>query len=137
MTHLQFGVLQDIRYILNIPHRAQELLSAEQTPTLSLAFPVYENLISNWREAAKRLPAFAYAIEAGISKLEDYVATARSSEIHILAMFLNPCVKYSWIDKNWAVKEKTEAREVVKRYVSPFLLFLSFWIVTTHIKIYR
>lgn len=120
MSHLQFKVLQEIKSVLDIPHRAQELLSSEQTPTLSLALPVYEKLISSLRGATRRFPALAFAIEAAITKLEDYVSMARSSDIHILAMFLNPCIRYHWIDKNWTEEQRINARTVVKSYVSTF-----------------
>jgi len=32
------NILRDIYQVLKVPHAAQELLSAERTPTLSLAF---------------------------------------------------------------------------------------------------
>ncbi|KEP52153.1 putative AC transposase [Rhizoctonia solani 123E] len=118
MSDLEFKVLQDILACLNVPHQAQELLSAEQTPTLSLAFPVYDQLIYSWRQLGKRLGAFQYAIECGIARLQEYMAKSRTSPIHIVAMVLNPCLKYIWIDMHWTEEEKKYAREVVKRFVS-------------------
>jgi uncharacterized protein YfaT (DUF1175 family) len=118
MSDLEYQILQDILACLDVPHRAQELLSAEQTPTLSLAFPVYDQLIYSWRQVGRRLGPYAYAIECGIAKIEDYVARSRSSPIHIVAMVLNPCLKYTWIDARWTPNEKNFARETVKRFVS-------------------
>ena len=43
------NILRDIYQVLKVPHAAQELLSAERTPTLSLALPVYEILIDTWK----------------------------------------------------------------------------------------
>ncbi|CCO36123.1 Putative AC9 transposase [Rhizoctonia solani AG-1 IB] len=117
MSDLEYQILQDILACLDVPHRAQELLSAEQTPTLSLAFPVYDQLIYSWRQVGRRLGPYAYAIECGIAKIEDYVARSRSSPIHIVAMVLNPCLKYTWIDARWTPNEKNFARETVKRFM--------------------
>ncbi|KAB5589421.1 AC9 transposase [Ceratobasidium theobromae] len=97
-------VLQDIKCVLDIPHKAQELFAFEQTPCLSLA--------------TKQFPALAFAIEAAIEKIREYMLKARSSPIHILAMFLNPCVKYKFIDSNWSAEEQLHARNVVKRFTN-------------------
>ncbi|KAG8690341.1 hypothetical protein FRC11_012289 [Ceratobasidium sp. 423] len=117
MSDLEFKVLQDILTCLNVPHQVQELLSAEQTPTLSLAFPVYDRLIHSWRQVGTQLCAFGYAIECGIAKIQEYITKSRSSPIHIVAMVLNPCLKYTWIDSHWTEGEKRHAREVVKHFM--------------------
>ncbi|KAG9126261.1 hypothetical protein FRC07_004184 [Ceratobasidium sp. 392] len=58
----QYEVLQDLLAILSVLHSAQELLSAERTPTLLLALPVYEGLIQALRERQAKFPAFHYTI---------------------------------------------------------------------------
>ncbi|KAF8751055.1 hAT family C-terminal dimerization region [Rhizoctonia solani] len=121
MSDLEFKVLQDILTCLNVPHQAQELLSAEKTPTLSLAFPVYDQLIRSWRQVGAQLGAFEHAIECGIAKIQEYIAKSRSSPIHIVAMVLNPCIKYTWIDSHWTEEEKRLAREIVKGFMLKYL----------------
>lgn len=118
---MQFKVLQDILAVLDIPHKAQELLSAEKTPTLSLVFPVYGSLIHRLREAEEKYPALAFAIQAAIKKFEDYLRKSQSSPIHVIAMFLNPCVKYNWIDENLSEADQLNARAVVKRFIIMYL----------------
>ncbi|KAF8714530.1 hAT family C-terminal dimerization region, partial [Rhizoctonia solani] len=121
MLDLEFKVLQDILTCLNVPHQAQELLSAEKTPTLSLAFPVYNQLIRSWRQVGAQLGAFEHAIECGIAKIQEYIAKSRSSPIHIVAMVLNPCIKYTWINSHWTEEEKQLAREIVKGFMLKYL----------------
>ncbi|KAG2076651.1 hypothetical protein BDR04DRAFT_1204782 [Suillus decipiens] len=42
------NVLHDIHQIIEVPHAAQELLTSEHTPTLSMALPTYELLQTKW-----------------------------------------------------------------------------------------
>ncbi|KIO23189.1 hypothetical protein M407DRAFT_43807, partial [Tulasnella calospora MUT 4182] len=82
----EIAALRDIQQILEIPHSAQEALSAEKTPTLSLTLPLYEDVIGSLRLVQKTIPEMAYAIEAAIVKLNEYVLRARKSRIHALSM---------------------------------------------------
>lgn len=82
----EIAALKDIQQILEIPHSAQEALSAEKTPTLSLTLPLYEDVIGSLRLVQKTIPEMAYAIEAAIAKLNEYVLRARKSRIHALSM---------------------------------------------------
>lgn len=82
----EFDVLQDIHQVLEIPHVAQELLSAEKTPTLSMALPAYETLIELWKGQQKKIPELEYFIGIGIAKIEEYVARSRKSRAYALSM---------------------------------------------------
>jgi hypothetical protein len=108
---------------LNLAHRTQELLSSDKTPTLSLAIPLYHALIDQWKELQVKLPALSHAIGAGVKKIELYLAKTRSSTAHIVAMALNPAIRYEWIDQNWSPEEASNARTVVKQHVR-FLMCL-------------
>ncbi|KAM6490856.1 hypothetical protein JOM56_013650, partial [Amanita muscaria] len=72
-TPTEFQVLHDIRSILQIPHAAQELLSADKTPTLSQAIPAYEALVKAWLNLQQQLPELAHYIGVGIAKIQEYV----------------------------------------------------------------
>jgi hypothetical protein len=82
----QYEVLSNIHQILQIPHYCQELLSAEKTPTLSLALPTYELLINLWQKLALEIPELSHYIMLGVSKLLEYVSKGRRSRIYALAM---------------------------------------------------
>ncbi|KEP49154.1 HAT family dimerization protein [Rhizoctonia solani 123E] len=97
LTHKQYEVLQDICSILSILNQAQELLSAEKTPTLALALPVYEALIQALDECTIKFPELAHAILRGKLKLEGYVTKARDLPVYALAIVANPCLRFRWI----------------------------------------
>ncbi|QRV97807.1 hAT family dimerization protein [Ceratobasidium sp. AG-Ba] len=101
ISQRQFDVLQDLVLILEVLDSAQELLSAERTPTLALALPVYENLIQVLYDRAIEFPMLQYAIDCGIKKLDAYVATTRNTPAYAIAMAINPCIKFRWIDEHW------------------------------------
>ncbi|KDQ05812.1 hypothetical protein BOTBODRAFT_84963, partial [Botryobasidium botryosum FD-172 SS1] len=81
----ELRALNDIREFLSIPHTVQELLSAEKTPTLALAMPLYERLISMLKDLHNTLPLLSPAITASISKLEEYVLLSCKSRVYGLA----------------------------------------------------
>ncbi|KAF8601189.1 hypothetical protein BDV93DRAFT_446211, partial [Ceratobasidium sp. AG-I] len=109
LSHKQYEVLQDVSSVLSVATRAQQLLSAERTPTLALALPVYEKVMELWRDCCRIYPEQALAIEAAIHKIEEYVLKSRKSSIHALAMFVNLSLKFEWIDKHWSPSEASEA----------------------------
>ncbi|KAF5372361.1 hypothetical protein D9615_009320 [Tricholomella constricta] len=110
----QLNILRDIHQVLELPHAAQELLSAERTPTLSLSLPLYEILIEQWKLLQATIPELAQYIEVGIQKLEDYVGQARKTRIYAHAMVLNPSMKFEWMEKHWGNIETNTAREWIK-----------------------
>lgn len=107
-------MLYDIHQVLQVAHLAQELLSAERTPTLSMALPVFETLITKWQELSVTIPELKHFIDIGISKLEEYLAKTRKTRIYALSMstschnfvnsllettllVLNPGQKFNWL----------------------------------------
>ncbi|KAH7332793.1 hypothetical protein B0J17DRAFT_545571, partial [Rhizoctonia solani] len=97
LSHRQYESLQDIASVLSVAHSAQELLSAEKTPTLSLAFPVYESVIQAWVGLSSKIPELGIAIGAGIGKLREYVNRTKGARIHTLAVVINPGVKFDFM----------------------------------------
>ncbi|KAF8955646.1 hypothetical protein BDZ97DRAFT_1601166, partial [Flammula alnicola] len=86
LSPLQRGILQDIHQVLQVAHFAQELLSAERTPTLSMALPVFETLIFKWKALSSTIPELKHFIDLGISKLVEYVGKARKTRLYSLSM---------------------------------------------------
>ncbi|KAJ3002031.1 hypothetical protein NUW54_g6071 [Trametes sanguinea] len=104
-------VLQDIREFLAIPHAVQELLSAENTPTVSHVLPAYTELLEILRGAKSALPRISHGIQAAITALEEYMAYTRQTRVYALAMMVNPTIKFSWISKHWKPHAVETARE--------------------------
>lgn len=78
--------LINIHQILSIPHRAQELLSAEKTPTLSHVLPVFEALVQKFKELEDVFPELQHAIKEGTRKIEEYANKSRKNNVYALAM---------------------------------------------------
>ncbi|KDN33246.1 hypothetical protein RSAG8_13663, partial [Rhizoctonia solani AG-8 WAC10335] len=115
ISHQQYEVLQDIVSVLSVPHSAQELLSSEKTPTLSLAFPVYEGVITTWEQLAQKIPELGYAIGCGIGKLREYINRTRQARVHTLVMITNPALKFEWLTENWkSPSARHDAAETVR-----------------------
>ncbi len=86
LSEMELTVLRDIREFLSYAHQVQELVSAEQTPTLSIVIPLYEELLTKLRRLTKEIPKLRHAIEASINKLEEYLAYSRKAKIYNLAI---------------------------------------------------
>jgi hypothetical protein len=86
LDDMDLQVLSDIRKFLNVFHTAQQIVSAEKTPTLSIVILIYERLISMLTDLKKHIPNLVYAIDASIDKLREYMEKARSTKMYVLAM---------------------------------------------------
>ncbi|KAF8667727.1 Encoded by [Rhizoctonia solani] len=120
VLHRQYEVLQDILSVLGVAHNAQELLSAEKTPTLSLAFPVYELVIEAWELLRERIPELQCPITAGINKICECVGRTQEATIHTLAMVVNPSLKFEWINQHWSPFHREQAYKAVKAKMLAF-----------------
>ncbi|CUA77147.1 hypothetical protein RSOLAG22IIIB_12567 [Rhizoctonia solani] len=114
LSHTQYEVLQDIVAILEVAHSAQELLSAEKTSTLALAFPVYQMVINAWDKCNLSIPEFSHAMEYIIHKTGNYVSRDRDAPVHTLAMATNPAFKLHWICAHCTYKQAQEAELILK-----------------------
>ncbi|KAH7903910.1 ribonuclease H-like domain-containing protein, partial [Hygrophoropsis aurantiaca] len=125
MSAQELDVLRDIHQVLEVPHCAQELLSAERTPTLSMALPSYEDLICQWITLQSTLPELSHYIGVGLDKLKDYTNEARKTRVYALAMIINPGIKLDWIASHWTEDETSKARSWILdavRHQVPFLI---------------
>ncbi len=73
LTTVELNALYDIREFLGYAHSVQELVSAEQTPTLCIVISLYEQLIQKLEDAKYDLPKLAHALNAAIAKLQEYL----------------------------------------------------------------
>ncbi|KEP45315.1 putative transposase, partial [Rhizoctonia solani 123E] len=118
ITHAQYETVQDLLTVLSIGYNAQELLSAEKTPTLSLVFPLFESIIQNWKQLADTIPELRHAISCGIKKIYDYMGRANKVPAHTIAMFLNPMFKMDWFYSKWEHEDAERAVSIIKTEVS-------------------
>ncbi|KAH6902447.1 hypothetical protein BKA70DRAFT_1113066, partial [Coprinopsis sp. MPI-PUGE-AT-0042] len=102
----EIQVLGDLISVLAIPHGAQELLSSERTPTLSMALPTYKLILDGWKLQARLLPHMRPFINAGIKKLEEkYIPLTRKTRAYAIAMTVNPAIKLSWAQQTGGENE--------------------------------
>lgn len=78
--------LNQIRHFLQIPHAIQESISAEKTPTLTVALPAYEHLLTLLKGFKTLNPEIGDAVQASIEKLEEYFEKTRQTPIYAVAM---------------------------------------------------
>ncbi|KAG8778484.1 hypothetical protein FRC12_024961 [Ceratobasidium sp. 428] len=115
VSHKQYEVLQDLVTVFDIAHNAQELLSAEKTPTLALAFPVYECIVEAWEQLCVAIPELSHAITGGILKIREYINQIQQARVHTLAMAVNPSFRLEWIQEHWDTSRAGEAENTVKQ----------------------
>ncbi|KAG8794220.1 hypothetical protein FRC12_000167 [Ceratobasidium sp. 428] len=114
LSRKQAEVLEDICSVLSILHNAQELLSAERTPTVALALPVYETLLVTLSQIRATFPELGHAITRGIDKLKGYISKTHSIPLYALAMAVNPCFKLEWINHQWEEPAREQAYAAVR-----------------------
>lgn len=80
-------IIMSINYInknYQVPHAFQEILSAENTPTICSSIPAFESFIDVWRTLLEERPEWWEMIQPGLDKLEEY--EERLTDVHIIAM---------------------------------------------------
>ncbi|TEB22971.1 hypothetical protein FA13DRAFT_1640449 [Coprinellus micaceus] len=121
LTAEQLRRLDKIRNFLEIPHSIQEGVSADKTPTLPVALPAYEQLLTVLRVFKSAEPEIAHGVQAAIDKLNEYFQKTRSARVYEIAMIVNPTIKLEWLKKNWSESEVESAKETMITAVSRFL----------------
>lgn len=111
LDELQLKVLSEIREFLSYPHAVQELVSAEQTPTLPVVLPLYEHLISLFKHVKNKLPDISHGVDAAIKKLETYLQKTRRTRVYAAALVINPTIKLAWLQKHWSESEVNNVRQ--------------------------
>jgi hypothetical protein len=91
LSDAQYKVLADIRMFLEVAHHAQQILSAEKTPTLSLALPLYERLIVTFKKLETKRPKIAHAVRSARLCIERYLTQGRKTRAYSLAISENCC----------------------------------------------
>ena len=86
LDEAELRVLQDIRSFLAIPHRVQQLISSEQTPTAPVVLPVYEKLHEYLLAAQDTYPYIKHAIKEAAAAIEKYMCYTRRTRAYALAM---------------------------------------------------
>ncbi|KAF7372646.1 hypothetical protein MVEN_00127700 [Mycena venus] len=109
--------LELMELILQQPHIVQTVMSSENTPILSGAIPAFELFMASWRAMvadpdleAKEVKKF---IQPGLDIANKYYNRFGDTNAYIIAMFINPSIRFEWIKQNWPEAELVQARKLV------------------------
>ena len=67
-----------------VPHAFQEILSAENTPTICSSILAFESFIDVWHRLLEERPEWWEMIQPGLDKLEEY--EERLTDVHVIGM---------------------------------------------------
>ncbi|KAG5649092.1 hypothetical protein H0H81_006365 [Sphagnurus paluster] len=101
MTPAEWSRLEDIVFVLGLPHAVQITLNVEKTPTLSSVIPQFELFMMSLEELRKATPSLKEITDVGILWATKYYLRMDNSRAYAVAMFINPTTRFSWIEKHW------------------------------------
>ncbi|KAG8821310.1 hypothetical protein FRC17_009861 [Serendipita sp. 399] len=107
-------VLEEVKQFLGHFHDFQQLLSAEQTPTIQLVIPAFESLISNLHESRQKQLDFSHAYSIALLKLTEYKQKCLMNPVYTLAMAVFPPLKLCYFDRRWPLQEAKAARQLLR-----------------------
>ncbi|KAJ3505119.1 hypothetical protein NMY22_g17694 [Coprinellus aureogranulatus] len=99
---------------------AQHSFSSQTEPALSHALPALERLHKTWTALGSKSKYTRYhdALNAGVSKIATYYNKTTSVLAYNMAMVLDPALKTSYFQKNWAagieLSSRTQAEKVFR-----------------------
>ena len=75
-----------LQFYHQVPHRVQQIMSAESTPILSGAIPAFETFMTSWEKLAKDFPRLEPLIAPGLDWASMYYARMDRTRAYIIAM---------------------------------------------------
>ncbi|KAH9014937.1 hypothetical protein EDB84DRAFT_1277499, partial [Lactarius hengduanensis] len=114
----EWDVLQDVEYVLSKPHRVQQIMSKETTPVLSGAIPAFETFMTSWERLVENYPHLQFMVQPGLDLMYKYYTRMDRTKAYVLAMFLNPSIRMSWINKHWSAEYIKDAKNTILDTVS-------------------
>ncbi|KAG1869099.1 ribonuclease H-like domain-containing protein [Suillus tomentosus] len=113
----EWELLGLIKEVLAAAAEIQEAFSAKYYPTIWRILPLYEDFIVKWHSFAAdpNMAVLRPALEAGIESLKKYYNKTDNSPVHIVSMYLNPCVKDEYFKVVWSDEGQTQARIVMEQ----------------------
>ncbi|KAJ7495122.1 hypothetical protein FB451DRAFT_1360076 [Mycena latifolia] len=92
-------------------------MSSENTPILASAIPAFELFIASWKamlnDADLRSENIGNFIRPGLAIAEKYYNKMADTDAYIIAMFINPSIRFEWICQNWTPEEQQEAKKII------------------------
>ncbi|KAF9503452.1 hypothetical protein BS47DRAFT_1369524 [Hydnum rufescens UP504] len=90
-------------------------MSGEATPSLTGVLPMFQGLQNQWEVLLSTIaPMQKRYILAAMEWLNKYHEKARKTPAYVMAMVLNPSIKFSFIMKYWSPIEQETAMDWIK-----------------------
>ncbi|KAF9506831.1 hypothetical protein BS47DRAFT_1321642, partial [Hydnum rufescens UP504] len=121
LTDAKWKILGDVVGILSYPHDIQQLMSGEATPSLTGVLPTFQGLQNRWEVLLSTIaPTQKHYILAAMEWLNKYHEKARKTPAYVMAMVLNPSIKFSFIMKYWSPIEQETAMDWIKAELATY-----------------
>ncbi|KAG5642623.1 hypothetical protein H0H81_010538 [Sphagnurus paluster] len=86
MTPAEWSRLEDIVFVLGLPHAVQITLNVEKTPTLGSVIPQFELFMTSLEELGKATPSLKEITDVGILWATKYYSRMDNSRAYAVAM---------------------------------------------------
>ncbi|KAN0114259.1 Ribonuclease H-like domain containing protein [Russula decolorans] len=113
LTDLDWELLDALYAVLAVPHMVQQIMSAESMPVLSGAVPSFEIFMTRWEKLRSKFPELKPLVDVGLEWAEKYYKRMDDTDAYVVAMFLNPCIRFEWIARNWEGKYIKRAKTLI------------------------
>ncbi|KAJ7715225.1 hypothetical protein DFH07DRAFT_785644, partial [Mycena maculata] len=103
--------------VLQSAQDAQHQFSSDLRSTLHLAIPALEKLHAEWTSKGSKEKYFPFheAIEAALSKVDEYYKKTGNSNSYVLAMVLDPRRKLVYFEKHWPKSLQASAKKALEK----------------------
>ncbi|KAJ6467257.1 ribonuclease H-like domain-containing protein, partial [Mycena sanguinolenta] len=99
------------------PHTVQTAMSTENTPILAGAIPAFELFMTSWKamldDVDLQVENIRNFIHPGLAIAKKYYNRMGETDAYIIAMFINPSIRFEWIKKNWSAVEQEDAKNII------------------------
>ncbi|KAJ6593319.1 ribonuclease H-like domain-containing protein, partial [Mycena capillaripes] len=103
--------------VLQSAQDAQHQFSSDLRSTLHLAIPALEKLHAEWtsKSSKEKYSPFHEAIEAALSKVNEYYQKTGNSNSYVLAIVLDPRRKLAYFQKHWPTSLQASAKRELEK----------------------
>ncbi|KAJ7498339.1 hypothetical protein B0H11DRAFT_1909377 [Mycena galericulata] len=98
-------------------------MSAENTPILAGSIPAFELFMAAWNamlaDADLKEENISKFIDPGLAAANTYYNKMGDTDAYIIAMFINPSIRFEWIRKNWSRTDQEKAKKIIVDKATP------------------
>ncbi|KIK78477.1 hypothetical protein PAXRUDRAFT_163928, partial [Paxillus rubicundulus Ve08.2h10] len=120
LAPLDWEVLQDMEVILEVPSWAQQSMCGQSLPLLGGAIPSYETFLAQWTSLSmsRTNPQLVPFVSHGLEWANHYYNCIGRSKAYLFAMFVDPCIRISWVEWHWKTDAIVAAKADIRQKVS-------------------